>query len=103
MPASILRLSAVADTLVPPMSRVVTCNSPVTIALPFSNLINPVSLTCPIVSPVISMLDDLILLPVIVLVVVIALAVLIAPNPVAIEPFTKAPTVAILALPSAAA
>ena len=84
------------------MSNVDTCNSPVTIALPFSSLIKPVSFLCPIVSPLISIFAVLTLAPVIVPVVVIAFSVEIVPNPEAIEPADKAPTVTKLPLPALA-
>ena len=84
------------------MSNVDTCNSPVTIALPFSSLIKPVSFLWPIVSPLISIFAVLTLAPVIVPVVVIAFSVEIVPNPEEIEPADNAPTVVKLAFPAIA-
>ena len=79
-----------------------TWSSPVIIALPFSNLIKPVSFLWPIVSPFISILEVLIFEPVTVSVVVIALSVEIVPKPEAMEPLAKAPTVVKLAFPAIA-
>ena len=91
----LLRSAAVDVIAVPPIWRLVMSTVPPTVTLPLDNTIRSTSSVCPILAPSITILST-VTLPAVISLVPIS----ILPNPFAIDPEDKAPTVIISLLPA---
>ena len=98
--APVAVIEVVPRTIDGVLTSVVASKLPVTLASPFDKVINPVSLVCPILEPLITTSSISSEPPLIWPVVVMGPFISILVNPLTIEPAARSPTVTISELPS---